>query len=773
MTTNKIILILPVLALIMSACLLAASPVAAMTPTLTLTTTSDGDTVELTAVGDANANVIFYYTKTGSGLQINYLGKTNSSGSFTVNLSKAAYNITDNSVVYVLVNNLKSNEAAWPYLAAASVLTLNQTSVVLPLGQSTALTAYNNGTNVIYLSNNSNPPVANVNISGNQITISALNYGSSLVTVCAGTGTSPSCASAYVTVQNTGAKAITFSQSSATVAPDSNIAVKVLGGTGTYALLSNSNAGVIRASLSGSTVSLSTSNSSGSAAITVCSSDMSSCGVINAVVGNVSSSGLTFSQVDPTMSIGQTLTITISGGIGGNYSIFSNSNTTAVQATLSDTTLTLYGNAGGVSTVTVCSSMGSCAAEVVTVNYNLTTGGGSIALSQNNLWLMAGQSSSLTVSGGSKPYGVSGYSESILKAKFEDNVLTVTGVSAGSASVNVCSAGGGCVILSVLVNGTTSSTATLSLSQSKLALVAGKSGSITISGNGTYFMAYNTNNSVATVSISGNSATVNALAVGTTDISICQNGGQCAVLGITVSGTDTAPTTTTDDWTSCANEKAQCNFSGSKTVRYGSGGKYYYGTFSAGVFCSNSIFGDPIENVAKQCSYGGVIPSGSKIISAPTADASGWTTCSAEKAQCQFSGYQTVRYGANNKYFYGSYLNSVLCSNATFGDPIENVVKQCSYGGTIPSDATIETPTSDNTGESTAKTKFTQTLAYGATGASVKALQQRLKDEGFYGGAIDGKFLTSTVVAVKAFQKKHGIKQTGNMGAMTMAELNK
>src|SRR5437773_3327021 len=36
-------------------------------------------------------------------------------------------------------------------------------------------------------------------------------------------------------------------------------------------------------------------------------------------------------------------------------------------------------------------------------------------------------------------------------------------------------------------------------------------------------------------------------------------------------------------------------------VRYGANGSYNYGTFTNGVLCSNTIFGDPAPGVAKHC----------------------------------------------------------------------------------------------------------------------------------------------------------------------------
>lgn len=549
----------------------------AAAPALSLASAADGDSVQLTITGNANANVIFYYTKIGAGLMMNYLGKTDASGNFSTTLSTAAYGLSGNAPVYVTLNGQKSNEAAWPNLAAASVLSLSQTSVVLPLGQSIELTAYNNGTNYIYMSSNSNPPVANVNINGNKITLKALNFGATVVNVCAGVS-SPACASAYLTVQNTGGQALAFSQNNPTVASGQNVSVTVIGGTGNYVLLNNSNANAIQASLSGQTVTLSTTQSSGFATVTVCSSDMSSCGIINAIAGNVSSSGLTFSLTNPTMNIGQTLSINISGGAGGNYSVFANSNSSAVNAGISGNSLILTANNGGVTTITVCSTAGNCAPEAVTVNYNAAVSGGSIALSQNNLWLLVGQSASLTVSGGSQPYNVSGYSENILKAGFNNNVLTITGAGGGSASVNVCSAGGGCAILSVLVTGA----------------------------------------------------------------------------GANTPAAVTPPA--------------------------------------------------PAVPVSAPASAPAVVPAAAPVSAAPAISPA---------------------------------------PAAVLGSKIA------------------------------AKFKFTKTLAFGAKGAEVKELQKRLAAEKFYKGAIDGKFLTATVTAVKKYQQSKHIKQTGNAGILTIAALNK
>jgi len=63
-------------------------------------------------------------------------------------------------------------------------------------------------------------------------------------------------------------------------------------------------------------------------------------------------------------------------------------------------------------------------------------------------------------------------------------------------------------------------------------------------------------------------------------------------------------------------------------------------------------------------------------------------------------------------------------------------------------------------------------LNKGDKGDDVKALQQRLKELGYYKSTCDGQFGDVTVSAVKAFQKKNGLTQDGAAGADTLKKLN-
>ncbi len=64
-----------------------------------------------------------------------------------------------------------------------------------------------------------------------------------------------------------------------------------------------------------------------------------------------------------------------------------------------------------------------------------------------------------------------------------------------------------------------------------------------------------------------------------------------------------------------------------------------------------------------------------------------------------------------------------------------------------------------------------RTMKKGSRGADVKTLQTALKDQGFYSGKIDGIYGRKTVNAVKAYQRKNGLKADGVAGPKTLGKL--
>ncbi|MDD2680801.1 MAG: hypothetical protein PHE20_01705 [Patescibacteria group bacterium] len=519
------------LAIAASAVFIFFNPVQAAVPTLSLSSL-DSDNVQVTVNGDADAPIFLFFYKTDGTTLMSRIGTTNASGYYSGSISSSNLAISPESIVHVIVNNQNSAQKTWPIGnsngTSGGALSLSQTGVVMKVANSLNLSVYNAGTQSLYLLNNSNPQIVNVNINSNsQVNLVANTYGQTVVTVCA-LGTTSNCASVYVTVQNASAQALTFSQSTLTIAYGQSSTVSILNGSGAYTIVNNSNPSVIQSSLSASTITLTANNNAGSASLTVCSADMSACGIINASAGTSNSASLSFSQSSPTVYIGQSQNITISGG--SNYNISSNSNSNILNASISGSSLVLNGNQAGSSTITVCASNGNCASLTATVS--LATAGGALTLSQTSLWLQIGQAVSVVISGGSTPYSL-GVNSGIFSSSLNNNILTLTGVAAGSGTLDVCSAGGACVSLSVLVNGVATNTQ-LTFSNNNLSLTPAAQTSVSLFGNGGYYVSNSTNQNVATVTVTDSTAAVKAISAGSANATICQTGGQCSVLYISV-----------------------------------------------------------------------------------------------------------------------------------------------------------------------------------------------------------------------------------------------
>ncbi len=514
----------------------ASSALATATPVLSLSATGTGDNVQISINGDPNTSILLSYNKTGSGLTILPLGSTNNYGSYSNTLSGATYGFTSGTLITALlngVNGVASNQVSWPSVTSSNTLLLSQNAVVVNAGSSASVTASNaSGSGALYVSNNSNPSIANVSISGTTATIYGNVVGSTTITLCQVGNVTTYCPSIYVVVKQAGTGTLTFSQTNTTVVSGQNLPITVSGGNNSYSIANNSNSSVIQARISGSILTLSTGSTSGSATIMICSSDMALCGTIIATAGSLSSVSISFSTSIPTVAINQSTTVSIYGPSGVQFYVSSNLSPSIVQAYVSGSVLTLTGISPGTSSITVCSSTGNCSSLTATVQY--VSSGGALTLSQNTLSLSSGQNVNITISGGSQPYHVSGGTSYVSQQTLSGNTLTIYGVASGISSVDVCSAGGACVSLVITVNGTNTSSI-LSIDPSSITITVGQSASVSLSGGtSNYSLTSNTNSIIASVSISGTSAMVTGISAGSSQATICSSNSSCKTLSITV-----------------------------------------------------------------------------------------------------------------------------------------------------------------------------------------------------------------------------------------------
>ena len=68
-------------------------------------------------------------------------------------------------------------------------------------------------------------------------------------------------------------------------------------------------------------------------------------------------------------------------------------------------------------------------------------------------------------------------------------------------------------------------------------------------------------------------------------------------------------------------------------------------------------------------------------------------------------------------------------------------------------------------------TAYAAVLKQGSTGSTVKTLQQKLKNWGYYKGAVDGIYGSKTKEAVRYFQRKNGLVVDGIAGPKTLSAM--
>lgn len=322
-------------------------------------------------------------------------------------------------------------------------LSVSQTSVTMNIGQTLSLNIYSgntnsgyiNGTSAYYLASNTPSGVVTAGVSGSVLTLLATGSGTATVQVCptgAYTG-SGACANVFVTssfngYSGTGTGNVTLSPTSLTlngVGQSSVVQVYTTGGYGYFTVNNNSNTAVVSASISGSSLNV-LAVGIGNATLSICNQNgyasASGCASLYVTVNNVGSgscyyvgsvytcappvstcynngystscpsqSALTFSNPNPTLSVGQTAAIVIYGnGIYNSYNynnyqsyqVTGNSSSGVVSAVTSGNSLNITGLANGTSVVSVCSLYGyavgstgnSCGTVYVTVQGgNVTT----------------------------------------------------------------------------------------------------------------------------------------------------------------------------------------------------------------------------------------------------------------------------------------------------------------------------------------------------------------------------------------------------------------
>lgn len=234
-----------------------------------------------------------------------------------------------------------------------------------------------------------------------------------------------------------------------------------------------------------------------------------------------------------------------------------------------------------------------------------------------------------------------------------------------------------------------------------------------VSGNSSFYINNNSNASIASVTINGSAITVTAIALGNSNASVCQSGGQCSTLYITVGGSNSQTASITLS-------------SVSQSVVAGSSATF---TVYAPSFTNPSYsLGD---------SFSGTTISNANINSSGIFN---WTPAVSDVGVHNITIYASDTYGHS-----------------------ANTLSQI----TVTQTALSQTPTT-----SSAPYVFIRTLKYDDKGKDVLELQKILVKLGFLTATPTGHYGAATVTAVKKLQAAHNIRQLGNVGPATEAFLN-
>jgi|GEM_PF-2117991 len=337
--------------------------------------------------------------------------------------------------------------------AGQTQITFNPNNVVLNSKETKAVAIFGGSNNGYTVKSNSNAATVDAIIAGKSGFVTLYGKetpGTAAVVICSQEA-STNCATLNITVLNNAVSTLSFSQNNVSLIPGLAQAVTVSGGPDSnYYIYSNSNSGVVSATMSGNTLTVTGGGNAGTAVIKVCSAAISSsCGDLNITTNlnntTPSATVLAFSQNVVVINKDDSFNVTVSGGPGGTYVISSNSNPTAVTAGIGSgsNVINLKGNAVGSAIINVCSSATNtvCANLAVTVNPALLP----IYFSQNNLTLTTNRSAIITVTGGNDTNKIisSNSNSSVATASIGSggSLITVSGGTVSGATViTVCSA---------------------------------------------------------------------------------------------------------------------------------------------------------------------------------------------------------------------------------------------------------------------------------------------------------------------------------------------
>ncbi|SFT14195.1 fibronectin type III domain-containing protein [Paenibacillus sp. BC26] len=135
-------------------------------------------------------------------------------------------------------------------------------------------------------------------------------------------------------------------------------------------------------------------------------------------------------------------------------------------------------------------------------------------------------------------------------------------------------------------------------------------------------------------------------------------------------------------------------------------------SFTVTGLASNTAFTFTVK--AKDASNN--ISAASNSLTVTTDPAANWVNCAGENNPCNFTGTKQVRYGVPGSYVYGTFTNTVMCSNNGFGtDPAVGQYKTCDVNQAGGTGGDTQAPTAPTGLTSPSKTSTSVSLSWTAS----------------------------------------------------------
>ena len=225
---------------------------------------------------------------------------------------------------------------------------------------------------------------------------------------------------------------------------------------------------------------------------------------------------------------GSSGSVSITAG-SGEYGV-TNLNSNIAKATLNGTTITIQALAVGDAKVVVTDVKSG---QIKIIEVTVTKKVADLQLSTTKLSLVEGNSGTVSITAGSGEYGVTNLNSDIAKATLSGTTITIQALAVGDAKVVVTDVKTGQKkIIEVTV---TKKAADLQLSTTKLSLVEGNSGTVSITAGSGEYGVTNLNSDIAKATLNGTTITIQALAVGDAKVVVTDvKTGQKKIIEVTV-----------------------------------------------------------------------------------------------------------------------------------------------------------------------------------------------------------------------------------------------